>query len=584
MAAPAARPRRTVRRPTSRTLRRRLGRGGGVKAGSGTDGRIRLLRLLFVIFLVLVGGKAVALASSPGDLARLAVQQQMHNVALPAHRGTIYDRNGQQLAVGRPLQTVYATPSMLTDPRAASRALASALHLTGKRTRRLLREALSNKSQWAFVARKVDPQLARAALALRLPGVGSYSEEARAYPMGGSALQLLGLAGMENTGLAGLELQFDKALGGRAGVQRVVRDPAGQALKTVSQTPPVPGANVHLTIDEDIQYTAEDVLAHTLRSFQAKAATAIVMDPTTGAVLAMVNAPGVKAGKFGRHPAADRNRAVTDVYEPGSIFKLVTISGALADGLVKPTTKFTLPPTLTLYDRVIHESHARGTVVYTVKDILKWSSNVGAVKIGMMMGRDRLLKWIYAFGFGKPTGIQFPGEAGGIIPAADQWSGTSIANIPMGQGIAVTPLQMAVAFSTVANDGIALKPRLVSRVGDTSYPATGAHRVISATVAREVRTMLAAAVAGGTGVKAQIPGYVVAGKTGTAEKPLPNGGGYSQSDYVASFIGMVPAAHPKLVVLVAVDTPRQSIFGGDVAAPAVKQIMTFALQHLEIAP
>ena len=379
-------------------------------------------------------------------------------------------------------------------------------------------------------------------------------------------------------------MEYDKQLAGVAGSEVIVRDPAGHALRTVRETQPTSGETVRLTLDEDIQYTAEDVLEHTVRGSSATAATAIVMDPRTGEILAMANVPKVKDNVFGRKPAYDRNRCVTDIYEPGSIFKLVTISGALADGTVNTHQRFTLAPTITVYDRTIHEAEARGTVTYSVREILQWSSNVGAVTIGMMMGKERLLKWMDAFGFAKPTGVDFPGEAAGIVPPADQWSGTTIANIPMGQGIAVTPIQMAAAFSTVANNGVAVKPRLIAQVGDTVYDDVEKHRVIPATVAREVRSMLATAVAKGTGVKAQIPGYEVAGKTGTAEKALPHGGGYSQTDYVASFIGMVPADHPRLVVLVAVDSPRTSIYGGDIAAPAVQKIMRFALQQLEIAP
>jgi len=579
------------RRPTTgrhgglRSLTRVAKRGGGVAGGRGVDGRIRLLRFVFIVFLVLVGGKAVALASSSENLTRIALAQQTASVVLPAHRGAILDRNGSELAVGKPAQTVFATPYLLDHPNAAATALCKALNIHAKRARRDLEAALSApKSGFAYVARKVDPDLAKAALALDLPGVGAYAEEERSYPMKGSAAQVLGFAGVDGNGLAGVEMEYDKQLAGAAGSEVIVRDPAGHALRTVRETQPTSGETVRLTLDEDIQYWAEDVLEHTVRGSSATAATAIVMDPRTGEILAMANVPKVKNNVFGRKPANDRNRCVTDIYEPGSIFKLVTISGALADGLVTPTTKFTLPPTLTLYDRTINESHARGTVTYTVREILQWSSNVGAVTIGMKMGKARLLKWMDAFGFAKPTGIDFPGEAAGIVPAAKQWSGTSIANIPMGQGIAVTPLQMAVAFSTVANNGMAVKPRLIAQVGGTVYDALEAHRVIPASVARSVRSMLATAVAKGTGVKAQIPGYRVAGKTGTAEKPLPDGSGYSKTDYVASFIGMVPADHPRLVVLVAVDSPRTSIYGGDIAAPAVQKIMRFALQQLEIAP
>ena len=579
------------RRPTTgrhgglRSLTRVAKRGGGVAGGRGVDGRIRLLRFVFIVFLVLVGGKAVALASSSENLTRIALAQQTASVVLPAHRGAILDRNGSELAVGKPAQTVFATPYLLDHPNAAATALCKALNIHAKRARRDLEAALSApKSGFAYVARKVDPDLAKAALALDLPGVGAYAEEERSYPMKGSAAQVLGFAGVDGNGLAGVEMEYDKQLAGAAGSEVIVRDPAGHALRTVRETQPTSGETVRLTLDEDIQYWAEDVLEHTVRGSSATAATAIVMDPRTGEILAMANVPKVKNNVFGRKPANDRNRCVTDIYEPGSIFKLVTISGALADGLVTPTSKFKLPPSLTVYDRTINESHARGTVTYSVREILQWSSNVGAVKIGMMMRKERLLKWMDAFGFAKPTGIDFPGEAAGIVPPAERWSGTTIANVPMGQGIAVTPLQMAVAFSTVANNGIAVKPSLVAQVGTTVYDKVQQHRVISATVAREVRSMLATAVAKGTGVKAQIPGYVVAGKTGTAEKPLADGSGYSQTDFVASFIAMVPADHPRLVVLVAVDSPHTSIDGGDIAAPAVQKIMRFALQQLEIAP
>jgi cell division protein FtsI (penicillin-binding protein 3) len=567
-----------------RALTRVAARGGGIAGGRGVDGRIRLLRFAFVVFLVLVGGKAVALASSSENLTRIALQQQMNRVVLPAHRGAILDRNGRELAVGKPAKTVFATPYLLDEPKAAARALCEALHITKKRERRALEQALARpRSGFAYVARKVDPALAGAALALDLPGVGAYDEEERSYPVKGSAAQVLGFAGVDGDGLAGVEMAYDKQLAGVAGSEVIVRDPAGHALRTVRQTQPTSGATVRLTLDEDIQYWAEDVLERTVRDSLARAATAIVMDPRTGEILAMANVPKVENNVFGRTPANDRNRCVTDIYEPGSIFKLVTVSGALADGLVKPGTRFTLPPSLTLYDRTINESHARGTVTYSVREILQWSSNVGAVKIGMMMGKQRLLKWMEAFGFAELTGVDFPGEAAGIVPPAERWSGTSIVNIPMGQGIAVTPIQMAVAFSTVANNGVAVKPRLIAQVGDAVHDDVEKHRVIPSSVARQVRSMLATAVAEGTGTQAQIPGYEVAGKTGTAEKAAP-GGGYSKTDYVASFIGMVPADHPRLVVLVAVDSPRTSIYGGDIAAPAVRKIMRFALQQLEIAP
>ena len=582
MAAPSTGRRRAARR-------RGGGRAGSRASGSagGVDGRIRLLRFAFIVFLVLIGGKAVALASSSERLTELALDQQTSHVVLPAHRGSILDRDGNELAAGKPQQTVYADPHLLTDPRAAADELCDALQINRRRERRAVTAALvagkKNKKWFAFVARKVDPELAAAATALDLPGVGSYEEEQRTYPLKGTAAQVIGFAGTENRGLAGIELLFDEELSGEAGSETIVRDPAGRALKTVRQTEPVSGENVRLTLDSSIQYYAEDVLEKTVRDTGGESAISIVMDPRTGEILAMANVTRDGFHGFGKGDrAAEKNRAVTDVYEPGSIFKLVTISGALADGLVKPGTRFTLPPSIWVADREINESHPRGTVTYSVREILQWSSNVGAVVIGKKMGKRGLSKWVKAYGFGSPTGIGLPGETPGIVLPIDQWSGSSIGNIPMGQGIAVTALQMASAFSTVARNGWQVKPRLVAQVGTTVHDEVEKRRVIPGTVAREVRDMLQAAVEKGTGTGARIPGYDVAGKTGTAEIPLEDGSGYAKGLYVASFVGMVPADHPRLVVLVAVrGTPE---YGGQAAAPAVRKIMKFSLQHLEIAP
>ena len=572
-----------------RPARRRGGLLGSPKpARNGTDGRIRLLRLAFLVFLILVGGKAVALASSSQHLTQIAQAQQREDVVLPAHRGSILDRHGAELAVGKPQQTVVSTPYLLTDPRAQADKLCDALQINRRKDRRYVEKQLTwgkeHHSGFAYVARQVDPDYAKAAVDLGIPGVYSYPEEERTYPLKGTAAQVVGFAGTDNKGLAGIELLYDKQLSGKPGSETIVRDPAGHTLKTISQKLPTSGQDVRLTLDSEIQYTAEHVLEKALRESGGKWAVSIVMDPRTGEIYAMADVTDKGFHGYGKDPDADKNRAVTDQYEPGSIFKLVTISGALADGTITPSEKFLLPPKIHVADRWINEAEARPTELWDAKEILVHSSNVGAVKIGMRMGKEGMAKWIKAYGFGKPTGVQFPGEAGGTVAPVDQWSDSSIGNIPMGQGIAVTAIQMASAFSTVADNGIQVKPRLVEQVGKTVYQTTAAdkHRVIPAKVAKEIRVDLTAAVDRGTGTAAQIPGYKVAGKTGTAEIALPNGAGYAKNTYTASFIGMAPADHPRLVVLCAVGwTPE---FGGVAAAPAVQQIMQFSLQHLEIAP
>ena len=296
--------------------------------------------------------------------------------------------------MGKPQQTVYADPHLLADPSAAAEELCDALQVNRRRDRRAVEKALVDgkreKKWFAYVARKVDPDLARAALALDLPGVGSYPEEKRTYPLKAAAAQVLGFAGMENTGLEGIELLYDKELSGKPGSETIVRDPAGHALKTVAHQEPASGQNVRLTLDSQIQCYAEDVLKETVRDTGGKSAVSIVMDPRTGEVLAMANVTREGFHGFGKGDrAAEKNRAVTDVYEPGSIFKLVTISGALADGIVEPETTFNLPPSIHVADREINESHPRGTVTYSVREILQWSSNVGAVTIGMKMEQGR---------------------------------------------------------------------------------------------------------------------------------------------------------------------------------------------------
>jgi cell division protein FtsI (penicillin-binding protein 3) len=306
-----------------------------------------------------------------------------------------------------------------------------------------------------------------------------------------------------------------------------------------------------------------------------------VLDPRTGAVLAMAVAPGFDANIYPQiWRGYQRNRAVTDTYEPGSTFKLITVSGALSDRFVTPSSSFVLPYSIHVADRIIHDAEPRGTETMTVAQILARSSNVGAITLAERLGQHRLAQWISRFGFGRPTGIDYPGESPGIVVPEQKWSGSTIGNVPIGQGIAVTPMQMASAYAAVANRGIWVRPHLVDHVGDGSSVFEPRHRIVSRRVSRQVLGMLKNVVLDGTGTLAAVPGYQVAGKTGTAAKVEPDGT-YSDSRYVASFIGIVPASRPRLVILVSVDEPRGAIWGGVVAAPAFSQIARFDLQYLD---
>jgi cell division protein FtsI/penicillin-binding protein 2 len=544
--------------------------------------RIRLfLAALVVAFGVLLLRAAWLQGVRAESLSRLARTQHREEVAIPAARGTIYDRTGVQLALGEQATTVYANPHQIVNVRTAAAAAARTLGVDED----ALAAKLADRSHgFVYVARQADARKAKLLQRQKIAGFGFYPEERRTYPLGSVAAQVLGYVGIDDTGLAGLEVELNRELSGRGGQETVVTDPGGRTIDVVSNRPAIEGRSVYLTLDQTIQANAENVLRDTVRKWGAKSATAIVLDPRTGAILAMAVQPGYDANAF-PDAARDlqRNRAVTDTYEPGSTFKLITVGAALSERLVAPTTRFTLPYSIQVADRVIHDAEPRGTVNYSVAQILAHSSNVGAITLANLLGKDRLAEWISRFGFGRTTGIDFPGESPGIVLPKDEWSGSTIGNVPIGQGIAVTPVQMAAAYAAIANGGVWSRPHLVDHVDGGGRPSLHRRRLVSRAVAGELMTMLKDVVAEGTGTYAAIPGYQVAGKTGTAQKPDPHGG-YSSDKYVASFVGAVPASRPRLVVLVAVDEPHGAIWGGVVAAPAFEQIARFDLQYLEVPP
>jgi cell division protein FtsI (penicillin-binding protein 3) len=550
--------------------------------GASANRRIRVLAFAFAALLAVTLVRAFWIQAVMGaEYAAMAVRQHRETVVVPAARGTISDRNGDPLAIGEQAMTVYANPRQVTRPRDVTLAVAKALRLEPGAVYPLLTD---RSKGFVYLARKVDPLAAAELRKQELPGLGFYPEELRTYPQRRVASQVLGFAGMDNRGLEGLERSLDKALSGRPGSQTVVKDSLGRALDVVSTRPETPGKNVQLSIDDQIQANAEAVLTDTVRRYGAKAATAIVMDPHTGAVLAMAVAPGYNANRFPTTRAdRRRNRAVTDTYEPGSTFKLVTIAAALQEGVVTPRTSFRLAPQLRVADRVIHEAHTRGTVRYTVRQVVEYSSNIGTITIAERLGEGRLASWIDRFGFGKPTGVDFPGESSGFALPLDEWSGSTIGTVPIGHGIAVTPIQMATAYAAIANGGRLVEPHLIERVGGVQAVHSPGRRIVSRDVSEQMLSMLRGVVLEGTGTEAAIPGYTVAGKTGTAAK-IESNGRYSTSRYVASFVGLVPASKPRLVIMVMVDEPRASIWGGTVAAPAFKDIARFNMQHLEVPP
>ena len=543
--------------------------------------RVRLLLGVFVIVFAATLARAVWIQGVQASrFEGMASRQQEDTTEIPAGRGTIFDRTGEPLAIGEQATTVYADPRRVKNPRRVALAAAEVLGADAEELYPLLAD---RSRHFVYVKRKANPAKAAELEQRDLEGLGFYPEELRFYPQRGVAAHVLGFAGLDNDGLDGLERSLNKPLAGKPGSQTTVTDPVGRVIDVVRTQPERPGEDIFLTIDHRIQANAESVLRETVARWGAKGGTAIVLDPRNGAVLAMAVAPGFDANKFSSSsPARRRNRAVTDLYEPGSTFKVVTVAAALSEKIVSPRTPFTLKSSMRVADRIIHEHEPRPTQRMTVAQILSQSSNIGTITLAQMLGRGRVESWIAKFGFGKQTGIDAPGESRGLLPT--YWSGSTIGNVPIGQGIGVTGIQMAAAYGAIANGGVLRTPHLVERVGTKAYRTGKGRRVLSRTVSAQMMAMLRDVVSaeGGTGALAAVPGYTVAGKTGTAAKPIP--GGYSTSRYVASFVGVVPAKNPQLVVLVSVDEPRGVIWGGVVAAPAFAEIARSSLVELEIAP
>jgi cell division protein FtsI (penicillin-binding protein 3) len=539
--------------------------------------RVGLLFALFLLLLSVATMRAVWLGTvrSPA-LKKRAVTQQTETLTVPAERGTISDRHGVDLAVSEDAVTVFANPFLIKDPAGVAQRLAP---LIGIPAAELLPKLVNHRKGFVYLRRRMDATRGQRIRKLGIEGIGTVDEPKRTYPQGSLASQVLGTVGTDNYGLSGLEQSEDRLLHGREGRRRIVKDALGRPISIADVQHESPGHSLRLTLDSAIQARVESVLTGVGETFRPRGATALVMDPRTGALLALANWPRVDGNDVGGAPAyARQDRAIQASYEPGSTFKPVTISGALSARLITPSTPFNLPPVIQVADRTIGEAHDRGAETLTVAQILAQSSNVGTVTIGLRLGAQRFDRWVRRFGFGRATDIDLPGEAGGIVPRRSQYSGSSMGNLPIGQGLAVTPIQMATAYTAIANHGVQRRPYVVEGDGKPG------RRVVSRRVADQVSRMLEGVFAqGGTAHEAQVPGYRLAGKTGTAQKPDGHGG-YSKTNFVGSFIGYAPARRPRLLVAVMVDEPKGQIYGGVVAAPAFEKIVQFALPYLRIPP
>lgn len=558
-------------------------------AGRGARPVVRLVALLGVMALLL-GGIVVRLVHLQVVKAErfdfLAAEQRVRRIDLPARRGPILDRAGRPLAVSVAARAVYANPRFVDDPAAAAAAIGPLLGVDEP----VLRSRLERDAGFVYLARQVDPGVAERVLALGVPGVGALEESRRAYPGGALAGHVLGFVGTDHVGLAGLEAQWDEVLSGVPGYEIVEQDPRGRPIPQGRHQlePPVPGRGIVLTIDRDIQFTVERVLAETIERTKARSASAVVLDPRTGDVLAMANWPPFDPSRFREVPPERwRNRAVTDVYEPGSVNKIVTAAAALEGRVLSPSQVFEVPDRFRIANKTFTDYEPHPTWRITLADVLARSSNVGTIKTALAVGERRLYEMLRRFGFGEPAGVGFPGEGAGLLLPLGEWYRTSIGTIPIGQGVAVTPLQMATVYAAIANDGVMVRPRLVratvDRDGERSpLERPDRQRVVRASTAAQLRAMLVGVVEEGTGRRARISGYAIGGKTGTAFKPRTDGRGYTR-DIITTFVGMVPAEQPRLVGLVTLDRPTPR-FAALTAAPAFRAVMQESLVRLGIAP
>lgn len=529
------------------------------------------------------------------ELSLRAERQQERLIKLEPKRGTIYDRMGRELAVSLDVDSVYGVPSEVNDPHATARRLSGILH----EDPRAIEKRLAGDKNFVWLSRKVEPGKAAKVKELGSNEIGIRPEARRFYPKKALAGPVLGFTGVDNQGLEGLERAYDKVLRGVNGWVLAEKDAVGRMVfpggPGLQYKQPKSGNDIMLTIDEVLQHITEKELDATLLSSHAKGGVCIVMNPQTGEILALsVRAAGGKQAFNPNEPqrskpAEWRNRAVTDAFEPGSIFKVVLASAALEEKVVHPQERFDCSAgKIQVADRVISDAHKKGVLTFT--DVIAESSNVGTIKVALRLGRERYAKYITAFGFGKKTGVEMPGEISGQLKDFRLWSGVSIASIAIGQEIGVTPMQMAAAYCALANGGMLMKPYVVAEIVDLEgkegkkFGPQPVGRAITEETCAKVNKMMQRVVEAGTGQKAKPAGYTAAGKTGTAQKIDQRTGLYSKKDYVSSFVGFVPARTPKLVILVMIDTPEGDIYGGSVAAPMFRSIAEQSLAYLQVTP
>ncbi len=562
-----------------------------------TGRRLRVIVVVLVAMLAVLSLRLVQLQGLDGAAyAQRAESQRRQAQALPATRGAIVDRNGAPLAMSVDSRTIFADPTEVPAGKAVqvAQALSPVLNLSQSD---LLSGLTKPGTRYVVLARNVEPSVARSALdvlrANKLTGIGTEAQSRRIYPDGEVAATLLGFPPTGPGTGAGLELGANALLAGRDGKLTAEFGAGGREIPAGehAERAPVAGSSIQLTIDRDLQWAAQDAIAAQVKAVKAASGSVIVQDITTGELLAVATAPSYDANAAKRPAfAVGGNPAVAETYEPGSVNKVITVAGALQDGKVAVDTPFTVPWFLHVGDKTFHDAETHPVERLTTAGVLAKSSNIGTIQIAQRLGKQRLYDYLRAFGFGQTTGVGIPGESRGILPPPQKWSGSQQHTIAFGQGVGVTAVQMASVYATLANGGIRIPPTLVKatisadgKVTPRASPAP--RRVVDTAVAQELRDMLEAVTsAQGTAPKARIPGYRVAGKTGTAQVANPRCHCYRGGGYTASFVGFAPADHPRLLVSVVLQKPVIGHFGGIVAAPVFRTVMSFGLKSMGIAP
>ncbi len=552
--------------------------------------RLAVAKILFLALFLLIGGRAVQLQVFQGDkLMRLGQRQHLKEWIVLPKRGALFDRAGEPLALSMESQSVYARPHRIQDPDKLSQTLARILNMRAAE----VKDKVTADKPFVWIRRQVSSAEAEKVQALNAEGIGMFYEPNRHYPQGQLAGQLIGFVGRDSEGLEGIELKYNEYIRGETGSSVAERDALGRRVlvQGVEGLHIPPGSDIHLTLDTSIQHMAEKELEASILKYRAKAGVAVVVEPFTGEVLALANYPSFDPNNYAKQSAEQRrNRAVTDSFEPGSTFKTVLAAAALEEGVVgKDDLFYCEMGKYPFAGKIIHDTHPHGWLPFA--KILQVSSNIGFTKVAEKLKKDRFFKYIEKFGFGQPTGLDVPGEVAGLLRRPEKWASIDLATHAFGQGLSVTPMQLVMAYAAIANGGFLMRPYVMRRAlgpkGEVvleNQPHV-VRRVISEKTATLLASMLRdVTTEGGTGMMATVDGFDVAGKTGTAQKADPIHGGYAANKRVASFVGFVPANHPRLVALVLIDEPEVNVYGGVVAAPVFRNIAQGSLRHLAVAP